>query len=78
MGGGQGGKLWNHEGEHSDTGAEGKVERFPHSGSVLTSTHQPESLVCSPTRVGGGWKVKLRFWRSDPREMTEVGCMKTA
>ena len=25
-----GGKLWSHGGEHSNRGAEGKVERFPH------------------------------------------------
>ena len=41
-----GGKLQSHRGEHSNRGAEGKVERFPHRGSVLTSTHQPERLVC--------------------------------
>ena len=43
-----GGKLWSHGGEHSHRGAEGKVERFLHRGSVPTSTHQPERLVCSP------------------------------
>ena len=32
------------------------MERFPHRGSVPTSTHQPERLVCSPTGVGGGWE----------------------
>ena len=42
-----GGKLWSHGGECSNTAAEGKVERFPHTGSVPTSTHQPERLVCS-------------------------------
>ena len=47
------GKLRSHGGEHSNRGAEGKVERVPHRGSVPTSTHQPEMLVCSPARVGG-------------------------
>ena len=47
-------KLRSHEGERSNRGAEGKVERFPHRGSVLTSTYQPERLVCSAARVGGG------------------------
>ena len=35
-------------------GCEGKVEIFPHRGSVPTSTHQPERLVCSPAGAGGG------------------------
>ena len=78
MGSGQGGKLWSHEGERSNRGAEGKVERFPHKGSVLTSTHQPERLVCSPTGMGGGWELRLRLRRSDSRERTGVGCMNTA
>ena len=30
-----------------------KRERFTHRGAVLTSTHQPERLVCSPVGVGG-------------------------
>ena len=73
-----GGKLWSHRGEHSNRGAEGKAERFPHRGSVLTSTHQPERLVCSPARVGGDWELRLRLQRSDPRERTGVGCVNTA
>ena len=76
--GGRGGKLWSHGGECSNTGAEGKVERFPHRGSVPTSTHQPKRLVCSPTRAGGGWELRLGLWRSDPRERTGVGGMNTA
>ena len=73
-----GGKLQSHGGERSHRGAEGKVERFPHRGSVLTSTHQPESLVCSPARAGGGWELRLGLRRSDPRERSGVGCMNTA
>ena len=73
-----GGKLWSHRGEHSKRGAEGKMERFPHRGSVLTSSHQPERLVCSRTRVGGGWELRLGLQRSDPRERTGVGCVNTA
>ena len=72
-----GGKLLNHGGERSNRGAEGKVERFPHIGSVMTSTHQPERLVCSTARVGVGWELWLRLRRSDPRERTGVGCMNT-
>ena len=50
-----GGKLQSHGGERSNRGAEGKVERFPHRGSLPMITHQPESLVCSPTGwVGAG------------------------
>ena len=40
-----GGKLWSHRGERSNRDAEGKAERFPHRGSVPTSTHQPRRLV---------------------------------
>ena len=76
--GGGGGKLRSHGGERSHRGAEGKVERFPHGGSVPTSTHQPERLVCSPARADGGWEVRLRLRRSDPRERTGVGCVNTA
>ena len=53
---GGGGKLWSHEGEHSNRSAEGKVERFPHKGWVPTSTHQPERLVCSLVGAGGHWE----------------------
>ena len=54
------------------------VERFPHRGLVATSTHQPERLVCSPARAGGGWELRLGLRRSDPRERTGVGCVNTA
>ena len=73
-----GGELQSHRAELSNWGAEGKVERFPHRGSVLTSTQQPEKLVRSPTRADGGWELRLGLWRSDPRERTGVGCVKTA
>ena len=49
--GGRGGKLRSHRGERNNKGAEGKAERFLHRGSVPTSSHQPERLVCLPT----GW-----------------------
>ena len=71
-----GGKLQSHGGEHSNKGAEGKAERFPHRGSVPTSTYQPETLVCSPDGAGRGWELRPGLWRSDPRERTGVGCMK--
>ena len=61
------GKLCSHGGERSHRGAEGKAERFPHRGSVPTSTHQPEKLVCSVARTGGGWELRLRLQRSDPK-----------
>ena len=76
MGGG-GGKLQSHRGEHSNGGAEGKEERFPHRGSVLTRTHQPKRLVCSPAGADGGWELRLRL-RSDRRERTGVGGVNTA
>ena len=71
-------ELQSHRGEHSNRGAEGKAERFPHRGSVPTSTHQPERFVCSPARVSGAWELRLGLQRSDPRERTGVGCMNTA
>ena len=73
-----GGKLQSHRGECSNRGAEGKVERFPHRRLVPTSTHQPERLVCSPTREGGGWELRLGLRRSDHRERTGVGTVNTA
>ena len=73
-----GGKYQSHGRECSNSGAEGKVERFPHRGSVPTGTHQPERLVCSLARAGGGWELKLWLQRSDPRERTGVGCVNTA
>ena len=72
------GELQSHRGQSSNRGAEGNVERFPHRGLVPTSTHQPETLVCSPARAGGGWELRLGLQRSDPRERTGVGCMETA
>ena len=72
------GKLRSHRRERSNRGAEGKAERFLHRGSVLTSTHQPERLVCSPTGADGGWELRLRLRSSDPKERTGVACMNTA
>ena len=72
------GKLQRQGGEHSNRGAEGKVERFLHRGSVPTRTQQPKRLVCLPAGAGGGWKLRLGCQRSDPRERTGVGCVNTA
>ena len=47
------GKLRSRRGECSNRGAEGKADRVPHRGLVLTSTHQPERLVSSPAGAGG-------------------------
>ena len=71
------GKLQSHGGECSNKGAEGKAERFLHRGSVMTSTHQPERLVCSPSRAGGCWELRLGLQGSDPKERTGVGCVNT-
>ena len=59
-------------------GEKGRAERFLHRGSVPTRAHQPERLVCSPTRVGRGWELRLWLRRSDPRERTGVGHVNTA
>ena len=72
------GELQSHGGERSNRSAEGKVERFPHTVSVPSSTHQPKRLVCSPTRAGGGWELRLGLRRSDPKERTGVGFVNTA
>ena len=49
------GKLRSHRRERSSKGAEGKAERIPHRGAVLTSTHQPERLSAHPLGwVGAG------------------------
>ena len=72
------GQLGSHGGERSKRGAEGKAERFPHRGSVPSSTRQPERLVCSPAGAGGGWEMRLGLRRSDHRERTGVGGVSTA
>ena len=64
--------------ESASTGAEGKAERFLHRGLVPSSTHQPERLVCSHARAGGGWELRLGLRRSDHRERTGVGGVNTA
>ena len=68
--GGSGGKLRSHGGEHSKRGAEGKVERFLHRGSVLTNTHQPERLVCSPAGRDG-WGLGAEAWALEVRPQGE-------
>ena len=75
--GGRGGKPRSHGRECSNRGAEDKAERLPHRGTVPTSTHQPERLVCSPAGTGGGWELRLGL-RLDRRERTGVGCVNTA
>ena len=72
------GELKSLRGECSSRCAEGKVERNLHTGSVPTGTPQPEMIVCLTTGVGWGWVLRLRLQRSDSRERTGVGCMKTA
>ena len=52
--GAAGGNFRSHGGERKNRGAEGKAERLPHRGLVLTSTHQPERPVCSTTEDGWG------------------------
>ena len=76
MGGGGGGSLGATE-ESAATGVQKAKQRDSCRGSVLTSTHQPERLVCSPAGAGGGWELRLGLQRSDPRERTGVGCVNT-
>ena len=63
--------------ESTATGVQRAKRRFPHGGSVPSSTHQPERLVCSPAGAGGGWELRLGL-RSDRRERTGVGGVNTA
>ena len=64
--GGGGGKLRSHGGERSHRGAEGKVERFPHRGSVPSSTHQSERGLSAhpPGRAGLGAEARASEVRS--------------
>ena len=64
--------------ESTATRAQRAKQRFPHRELLPTSTHLPERLVCSPARAGGGWELRLKFRRSDPRERTGVDCMNTS
>lgn len=74
------GKLQSLRGEYSNRYTEGKAERILHRRSVLMHIAQPETFVClwSQIRVGRGLVLRLWLWRSDPREKTEIGNMKTA
>ena len=45
---------------------------------ILTSTRQTETLVSSPAGAGGGWELRLRLRKSDSKERTGIGCLKTA
>ena len=57
--------------ECSHRGAEGKAERFPRRGSVPTSTHQPERLLCSPT---DRWGLGAEALASEVRSQGEDRC----
>ena len=73
------GELQSHGGEHSNRGAEGKVERFPHRGSLPPAVTSLRGLSAYlPAGTGRGWELRLGLQRSDPRERTGVGCMNTA
>lgn len=48
------------------------------SKEVLSSTSQPETCECMPTRVDGDWMLRLRLQELDPRERTGVDCSEGA
>ena len=48
-----GGKLRGHGGECSTRGMEGKAERFPHRGSVLTTSFPGGAVVKNPPANAG-------------------------
>ena len=77
MGGGGGGSFGAME-KSATTGVQRAKRRDSHRGSVPTSSHQPERLVCSPAGAGGGWELRLGLQRLDPRERTGAGCVNTA
>ena len=52
---------------HKMQSAENSAQRW-----VPTYTSQSEMLVCMPTVVSMGWVLRLRLWRSGPRERTGV------
>ena len=63
-----GGELQSHGGEHSNRGAEAKVERFPHRGLV-----QPEltSLRSLSAHLSGRWGLGDEAWASEVRPQGE-------
>ena len=73
----EGGASKPRRSETAATGVRRAKRRDSRTGSVPTSTHQPERLVCSHVRAAGGWELRLRL-QSDPRERTAVGCVNTA
>ena len=64
--------------ERAEIAVQTAKRRYTHAGSVPTSPHQPEMLVCSPAGTGGDWELRLGLRRSDPRESTGVGFVNTA
>ena len=77
MGGG-GGKASETQRRAQQQGCKGQSGEILTQRIVATSTHQPKRLVCSPAGSGGGWELRLRLLRSDPRERTGVGYVNTA
>lgn len=71
------GGLWSLREEHSNKCTEGKVEKAMPRGVRLTSTLPAEMLVHLLTQVNGVWALVLGLQKSDTRERTGVGCMKT-
>ena len=59
-----------------------RVQRAKQKDSCTEDWSRPAftslTLVCSPTCAGGDWELKLGLWRSDPKERTGVGSVKTA
>ena len=52
------GELWSLRGDCSNRGVEGKAERIPHRGSMLTTTPQPEILPACWGRWGLGAEAR--------------------
>ena len=71
------GEAWVPGRRVQQQGCIGQSGEIPAQRISDTSTHQPERLVCSPTRADVGWERRLRLWRSDPRERTGVSCVNT-
>ena len=76
LGGGEGG-IWSLREEHSNKCAEGKLEKAMPRGIRLRSTLLAETLLHLLTQVDVVWALGLGLQKSDTRERTGVGFMKT-
>ena len=64
--------------ESAATGVQRAKRRNP-TQRIGADQHSPAREACLLTRqAGGGWELRPRLQRSDPRERTRVGCVNAA